>query len=180
VVGTLLNSLLRHSDRVKIANQAQLVNVIAPIRSEENGPAWRQSIFWPFARMAELAKGQILRTSTVSDRIDTAQFGDADLVDVSATWDEESGRAAFFLANRGLDDSADVEVALRGFAASKVTRAEVLVAPDGTDRFATNNLDTGEQVGLKPLENVQIDGGRMTLTLPPLSWAVVEVAVSTA
>ena len=33
VVGTLLNSLLRHGDRVKIANQAQLVNVIAPILS---------------------------------------------------------------------------------------------------------------------------------------------------
>lgn len=46
VVGTFLNSLLRHGDRVKIANQAQLVNVIAPIRSEEGGPAWRQSIFW--------------------------------------------------------------------------------------------------------------------------------------
>lgn len=57
VVGTLLNSLLRHGDRVKIANQAQLVNVIAPIRSEENGPAWRQSIFWLFARMAALARG---------------------------------------------------------------------------------------------------------------------------
>jgi len=57
VVGTLLNSLLRHGDRVRIANQAQLVNVIAPIRSEEGGPAWRQSIFWPFARTAALARG---------------------------------------------------------------------------------------------------------------------------
>jgi len=180
VVGTLLNSLLRHGDRVKIANQAQLVNVIAPIRSEENGPAWRQSIFWPFARMAELAKGRILRTSTVSDRVDTAQFGDADLVDVSATYDEENGRTAFFLANRDLDGSAEVEVALRGFRASQVTRAEVLVAPEGADRFATNNLKTGEQVGLRPLQNVQIDGERLTLTLPALSWAVVEVAVATA
>src|SRR5690606_6512262 len=40
VVGTFLHSLLRHGDRVRIANQAQLVNVIAPIRSEEGGPAW--------------------------------------------------------------------------------------------------------------------------------------------
>ena len=66
VVGTLLKSLLRHGDRVTIANQAQLVNVIAPIRSEEGGPAWRQSIFWPFARMAELARDRILRTSCSS------------------------------------------------------------------------------------------------------------------
>src|ERR671920_230904 len=39
VVGTFLNSLLRHGDRVKVANQAQLVNVIAPIRSEPGGAA---------------------------------------------------------------------------------------------------------------------------------------------
>ena len=179
VVGTLLNSLLRHGDRVKIANQAQLVNVIAPIRSEENGPAWRQSIFWPFARMAELAKGQILRASVTSDRIDTARFGDADLVDVSATWDEENGRAAFFLANRGLDESANVELTLRGLTTSRITRAEVLHTPDGDDRFASNNQDTGEQVGLRPLDGVRADGGSLTFTLPALSWAVLEVEVAT-
>jgi alpha-N-arabinofuranosidase len=49
VVGNLLISLLRHSDRVTAACQAQLVNVIAPIRSEPGGPAWRQTIFHPFA-----------------------------------------------------------------------------------------------------------------------------------
>ncbi len=86
VVGTLLNSLLRRGDRVKIANQAQLVNVIAPIRCEPNGPAWRQSIFYPFARMAELATGQILRPSIASDQYDNARFDSSDLVDVSATW----------------------------------------------------------------------------------------------
>lgn len=178
VVGTLLNSLLRHGDRVKIANQAQLVNVIAPIRSEGNGPAWRQSIFWPFARMAELAKGQILRASVDSDRVDTKRFGDADLVDVSATWDEERGRAAFFLANRDLDDAAQVELVLRGLSASRVTRAEVLQVPEGANRFATNNPEVGEQVGLHPLDGVQVDGGLLTFSLPALSWAVIEIEVS--
>lgn len=178
VVGTLLNSLLRHGDRVKIANQAQLVNVIAPIRSEENGPAWRQSIFWPFARMAELARGQILRAAVTSDRIDTAKFGDADLVDVSSTWDEENGRVALFLANRSLDEAADVEVTLNGFVAGRVTRAEVLEVPEGGDRFTANTEHDQEQVGLHPLAGVSIEGKRMSLRLPPLSWAVVEVEVS--
>ena len=36
--GTLLISLLRHADRVKIACLAQLVNVIAPIMTETGGP----------------------------------------------------------------------------------------------------------------------------------------------
>lgn len=178
VVGTLLNSLLRHGDRVSIANQAQLVNVIAPIRSEENGPAWRQSIFWPFARMAALARGQILRTAVTSDRYSTAKFGDADLVDVSTTWDEENGTVAFFLANRGLDEAAYVEAVLRGFSGAKVLRAEVLAAADGQDRFTANTLDSGEQVGLRPLDGVRVVDAGIELSLPPLSWAVVEIAVT--
>ncbi|RKR75093.1 alpha-N-arabinofuranosidase [Frondihabitans australicus] len=180
VVGTLLNSLLRHGDRVSIANQAQLVNVIAPIRSEENGPAWRQSIFWPFARTAELAKGQILRTAVTSDRVDTPQFGDADLVDVSSTYDEEAGRVALFLANRGLDESADVSIDLRGFTASRVTRAEVLQIPEGGTRKSANTESEQDAVGLAPLDGVTLDGSSARLTLPALSWAVVELEVAKA
>ena len=178
VVGTLLNSLLRHGDRVSIANQAQLVNVIAPIRSEENGPAWKQTIFWPFARMAALARGQILRAAVTSDRVETAQFGDADLVDVSATYDEASGRVALFLANRGLDEAATVDVALRGFAGARVVRAELLEVPEGGSRHTANTLEAQDAVGLVPLEGVTVDDSAVTLSLPALSWAVVELEVS--
>jgi len=179
VVGTFLNSLLRHGDRVTIANQAQLVNVIAPIRSEEGGPAWRQSIFWPFARMSALAKGQILRTAVTSDIVDTARYGGADAVDVSATWDAESGVVALFLANRGLDEDADVEIALRGFAPGRVTSAEVLAIPDGGDRHTANTANA-QPVGLRDLGGVGIDGDTLTLRLPALSWAVVTVSATPA
>ncbi|MFJ7749623.1 alpha-N-arabinofuranosidase [Arthrobacter sp. NPDC097144] len=178
VVGTLLNSLLRHGDRVTIANQAQLVNVIAPIMTEENGPAWRQTIFHPFARMAALARGQILRTAVDSDKYETTRFGGADLVDVSATWDEENGKVALFLANRGLEEAADVEVGLGGFEAGRILRAEVLQVPAGKDRFAINSQADGEQVGLVPLQDVKAVGSELRLSLPALSWAVIEVEVS--
>ncbi|WP_280175092.1 alpha-L-arabinofuranosidase C-terminal domain-containing protein [Micromonospora cremea] len=59
VVGGLLISLLRHSDRVTAACQAQLVNVIAPIMTEPGGTAWRQTIFHPFARTARHARGSV-------------------------------------------------------------------------------------------------------------------------
>ena len=48
-------SLLNHADRVKAACLAQLVNVIAPIMTETGGPAWRQTIFWPFAQLSNMA-----------------------------------------------------------------------------------------------------------------------------
>ena len=46
-------SLLNHADRVKAACLAQLVNVIAPIMTETGGPAWRQTIFYPFAHFSQ-------------------------------------------------------------------------------------------------------------------------------
>ncbi|WP_207453884.1 arabinosylfuranosidase ArfA [Herbiconiux sp. SYSU D00978] len=179
VVGTLLHSLLRHGDRVTIANQAQLVNVIAPIRSEENGPAWRQASFWPFARMSALAKGGILRPVVKSDKYATKEFGDADLVDVAATWDEATGQAAVFLANRGLEEAADVTIELRGFGATGIGRAEVLTVPEGGDRFAANTEQDQDRVGLRPLD-AAIDEGVVRVTLPALSWAVVPLEVSRA
>jgi alpha-N-arabinofuranosidase len=179
VVGTLLNSLLRHGDRVTIANQAQLVNVIAPIRTEEGGPAWRQSVFWPFARMSELARGEILRVAVRSDRVDTATFGDVDVVDVSATWDEEEGRLALFLANRDLDEAAEVEIALNGFALDAIRRAEVLAIPEGGTRHSTNALGN-ESVNLRPLREVGAQDGVLRATLPALSWSVIELEVSSA
>ncbi|GAA4157450.1 alpha-L-arabinofuranosidase C-terminal domain-containing protein [Gryllotalpicola daejeonensis] len=181
VVGSFLNSLLRHGDRVTIANQAQLVNVIAPIRSEQGGPAWRQTIFWPFARMAELASGQILRTAQTGDRFDSTQYGDAPVVDASTTYDEERGRVAVFLANRGLDEAADVTVTLRGLAAGEVTRAEALTVPEGGDRFTANTEQAQDAVGLTRLDGVGVDEhGDLKVTLPALSWAVVELAVTKA
>ena len=53
-------SLLNHADRVKAACLAQLVNVIAPIMTETGGPAWRQTIFHPFAQMSRLGRGAVL------------------------------------------------------------------------------------------------------------------------
>ena len=54
-------SLLNHADRVKCACLAQLVNVIAPIMTETGGPAWRQTIFYPFAQMSRFGRGRVLR-----------------------------------------------------------------------------------------------------------------------
>ena len=178
VVGTFLHSLLRHGDRVKIANQAQLVNVIAPIRSEEGGPAWRQTIFWPFARMARMAQGRILRLAVSSTKTPTTRHGDVDDVDAVATWDEESGRLALFVANRSLDGEATVDLDLHGLRATAVRSAEVLTVPEDGDRLTANLVGAPDAVGLRPLDGVALDDGAVRLTLPALSWSAVEFDVA--
>src|SRR5438046_6607674 len=47
LVGGLVNSLLRHADRVKVACLAQLINVIAPIMTNVSG-LLRQTIYYPY------------------------------------------------------------------------------------------------------------------------------------
>jgi alpha-N-arabinofuranosidase len=87
---------------------------------------------------------------------------------------------ALFLAHRGLDEDAQVAVDLRGWAAGRVTRAEVLTVPAGGDRHSTNSQQAQDRVGLVPLDGVRAEDGVVSLHLPPLSWAVVELEVTLA
>ena len=116
VVGSLLISLLRHSDRVTVACQAQLVNVIAPIRTEPGGPAWRQTIFHPFALTARLARGDGAAGRARARRpYDTARYGAVPVVDAVATHDEDTGDVTVFAVNRDLTEPVDLAVPLTAF-----------------------------------------------------------------
>ena len=60
-VGCILNTFIRRADVVRIACIAQLVNVIAPIMTEPGGPAWRQTIYWPFLFASKYGRGTALQ-----------------------------------------------------------------------------------------------------------------------
>ncbi|WP_380170300.1 alpha-N-arabinofuranosidase [Kineococcus sp. DHX-1] len=172
VVGTLLNSLLRHADRVHIGAQAQLVNVIGLLRSEPGGEAWKQTIAHPFEQVRRLATGNVLQVVTTSEKYETAKFDAVDVVDASATYDEEF--LTVFLANRDQEQPASVEVPLRAFDVDRVATAKVLAATGGQDRHTTNLEGDHSAVGLRALEDVIVTDGLATVVLPPLSWAVVQ------
>lgn len=170
VVGTLLNSLLRHCDRVTVACQAQLVNVIGLIRSEPDGPAWKQATAMPFQQVRRLAVGEALRAAVRSDRHETARFGDVDTVDAAATWDEETGALALFLVNRDPTTAATVDVRLSGFGDLHPAGGQTLGPDDGHDRHITNTVEFPNRVRLRTLPDVTVDGTAVHLQLPPLSW----------
>ncbi len=175
VVGTLLNSLLRHADRVAIGCQAQLVNVIGLLRSEPGGPAWKQASALPFEQVRRHARGQVLQVLMGGDRHESPTYGDVPVVDGTATWDEETGTLALFLANRDVAEVSTVEVQALGLPPLRVLEAQVLAVPEGDDRHATNRADHPDRVGLRPLEGTEVDGTTVRLRLPALSWAVVRL-----
>jgi len=168
VVGNLLMTLLKRSDRVTSASLAQLVNVIAPIMTEPGGPAWRQTTFHPFSITSRLAAGEVIRPVIEAPMYTTARHGEACVIDAIATVDED--RAALFLVNRDLTQSAQVTVDVRGLGSSRV--AEALTLAD-SDVYAKNTLAEQDRVVPKANASAALTDGVLTIDLPPVSWTAV-------
>jgi alpha-L-arabinofuranosidase len=167
VVGTLLNSLLRHADRVSIACLAQLVNVIAPIRSEPGGQAWRQTTYHPFALTSKYGRGTVLRVEQKSPLHDTARHGAVPVLDGVAVLDEESVSVTLFLVNRDQAKPIALDVHVGGFPDLRV--GEHTTVSDA-DPEAVNTAERPDRVVPVAQGRVAVDGGRLSVELPPLSW----------
>lgn len=100
VVGCLINSLLRHVDRVKIACLAQLVNVIAPIMTENGGAVWRQTIFFPFFYASKFGRGISLQLKIDTPSYQCADFGEVPYCDVAAVLTDDERSLTLFCINR--------------------------------------------------------------------------------
>src|SRR5690606_33436638 len=132
VVGSLLISLLRHTDRVHSASLAQLVNVIAPIMTEPGGRSWKQTIFHPFSLTSRLANGDVLRLAVESPLVQTARFGEVPALDAVATFDDSTGDLVVFAVNRSTAEDLQLELDLRGFPGLRLVEALTLSNPDHT------------------------------------------------
>jgi alpha-N-arabinofuranosidase len=166
-VGSYLISLLNHADRVGVACQAQLVNIIAPIRTEPGGRSWRQTIFHPFMHTARLARGTALRLPMDVPSVVTPKYGAVPAVSPAATWDEESGTLALFLVNRSPDDEVVLEIDLRALQPDAVAEHLLLA---GDDIRTTNTADAPDRVQLQRGPVARLDGHRLTVALPAVSW----------
>ncbi|SFJ17919.1 alpha-N-arabinofuranosidase [Streptosporangium canum] len=171
VVGSLLITLLRNADRVGVACQAQLANVIAPIRTEPGGPAWRQTIFHPFALTARHARGEVLRVEPECAAIPTAKYGEAPAIWATATHDAATGELVLFVVNRDRDDACALEITL-----PEGLRPVEHVELTDDDLSAANSADFPDRVTPRPGAGLSQEGRQASLTLPPVSWSIVRFA----
>ena len=172
VVGGALNSLLRHSDRVRIACLAQLVNVIAPFMTDATRLV-RQTIYYPYAWALAHAKGQVLDLSTEVQAYDVAPpVGKVPFVDVAGTIDPSTGDTALFILNRDLEKARELTVVWRDGAPSRVIGAEVIT---GRNLKAVNSLDAPSTVVPSRLETPR-PSAEMTFEIPARSYSVIRLA----
>ncbi len=96
----MMLSLLRHADRVKIACQAILVNVLPLITADKNGPAFRTAIFYPFKLISHYGRGKALRSAYDGPVYQCAEFENVPSVDQAVVYREEQGELTVFAINR--------------------------------------------------------------------------------
>jgi len=113
VVGCLLITLINNSDRVKIACLAQLVNVIAPIMTENGGAAWAQTIFWPFMHASCYGRGTALRCVVDCDGYRSPAYGDVPYIEAAAV--QNGSELTVFAVNRSLEEDITLDLDLSGF-----------------------------------------------------------------
>ena len=184
--GGMCISLLNHADRVTAACLAQLVNVIAPIMTETGGPAWRQTIFHPFAHFSRLGRGRVLRAEIDSPTY-AARYNDphgpidehfaipaAPYLKLSAVHDDKAGTLTLFALNRSLDEALPLRLDAGGFGKLGVKQALQLC---DSDLKAVNSRDNPDRIAPKPLAAVRTNGQSVEASLPPASWNVIQLTV---
>jgi alpha-L-arabinofuranosidase len=167
VVGDLLISLLNNVDRVSVACQAQLVNVIAPIMTKHGGPSWRQTIFHPFAETSRRARGTSLIVATQIASMPTARYGDVPALGVAASHDPDTSSVSIFLVNRS-ESAIDVDLRHEAFGALKIEDVYTIAADLSGPLYG----DSAAAAARPRLTNAWSTGpaGRTSLRLEPESW----------
>ena len=163
VAAQFLNSFIRHADSVKIANLAQIVNVIAPIltRGDE---MLLQSIFYPFEMIARRGEGTSLQVRVDGPTYDSARYGTVKRLDASAVLNGDELSA--FLVNRSVDEPTEVVIDLADRRLAVLSSAEIVA---GSDPKAENTYESPDAVVSRTFDDVALKDGRALVRLPPLS-----------
>ena len=157
LVGGFINSLLRNSDRVRVACLAQLINVIAPLVTNSDH-VLRQTIYYPYAWALKYARGKVVDLLVESDtypiqakglRADFARDEKVPFLDVAVTIDAENNRASVFMLNRDLDSPQELVLDWRDPTPKRVLVCETL---SGQDLKATNTFEQPNRVTPKPFD----------------------------
>ena len=168
VFAGLMNTLLNNCDIVKIGCLAQLVNVIAPIMTEKGGRTFKQSTFYPFKYIANTARGETVRTFSDSDTFEN-MYGAARYINEAVNHDRKKKTVSVSLCNYA-QEAREVELELRSFGDPK---AAEYVEMTHTNLFATNGFDRPGEVVPHEKELPKVKDGKVTLTLPAMSWSFV-------
>ena len=171
LVGSMLITLLRHADRVKIACMAQLVNVIAPIMTSDAG-VWRQTIYYPYWLTTKYGRGTVLQTQVDVPTYKNKKYGDVPYVDCVAVHHEEAEELVLFAVNKNLEEDIQLNMDLRQFAEYEIIEHVVL---QDEELYAVNTEENPDRIKPTACHAGAVCGGKLTATLQHKSWNMIRL-----
>ena len=171
-VAGALNALQRNCRMVRLANLAQLVNVIAPMYTTPEGLLLR-TIYYPLELYANRSGNIALDVLAVSPSFETRNFGPQKYLDVSATFDEGKRRVTLAVVNRRKEGDVVGSIDLAGVRAKPGGRAFIITGanPDAQNTFENPRAVTAQEVKFSDA------GNRWEYRFPrhSISWLEFEV-----
>ena len=175
-VGGLLNEFIRRSDRVKIACIAQLVNVIAPIRTQRGGPAWATTIYYPYQFASLYGRGTALNVAVDAPRYDADAAQDVSYLDVAAVLAPDGASITVFAINRHTDEAMDFDLSLQGFDGLKLVEHKVM-GGNSADARVANTCEAPDRVMPRDGDKLAVVDGTVKGELPAFSYTVARFTV---
>jgi len=171
VVAMYLNTFIRHADVVKMANLAQLVNVIAPMMIT-NGKLWKQTTYYPLQLFAGNCHGQSLQTFVECDKYDAGDFKQVPYLDISTVFDDKTNELVINVVNRHKEKGIETTVINQfGKLAGKAKVYEVNSA-------GLNDENTVDTQKVKTAEkDITITGNNFTYTFPAHSFTMIKIGL---
>ncbi len=174
-MGMFFNSFIRHADSVKMANLAQLVNVIAPIFTNKSG-LFLQPIYFPIAEYAKQRGYTALDILVRGPQYQVRNGVSLGYLDASASHDPKTGTLYLNVLNRSekLDIPAEIEN-VEGRLAGQVQVWEM----NHSDLKATHTF--GADRAVRPATRAlaaDVRGNRVTYTFPKHSLTVLQMKLT--
>jgi alpha-N-arabinofuranosidase len=170
VVATFLNTFVNHSHVVKIANMAQMVNVIAPIFTNEKG-LFLQTIYYPLQLFASNSKGKALDLFVESPKYTSRRLGDVRYLDTSAAYD--NGTLVVNVVNRHQDQPIETDFELED---KQFSGAVEIAEVNGPDIKAENDFGSTKVRAVQ--RSTAAAGRKFTYRFPPHSYTMLKVKLT--
>jgi len=169
VAGVTLNIFNHHADRVKMANIAQMINVLQAMILTDNEKMTVTPSYWVFEMDTVHHDATLLPSELQS--VDYP-FGDKKIPAVSASASrDKTGRIHVTLCNLNPNQSIEVPCELQGARAQKLS-GRVLTAPEMN---AHNTFDQPDNVKPTEFNAFKLTDNGFVTTLPAKSVVVLEV-----
>ena len=170
VCAQFLLSFIRNAHVVKIANIAQIVNVIAPVLTDGDN-LLRQSIFEALSMFVGRRHGISLHVGYDGGQVPSPDFGAVAMVDGAAILDVNH-ELHVYAVNRSVDETVELEINLAG-ADLEMLSMDVL---HHSDPATQNTWEAPNAVKRVPGE--MSNGPRPVMKLPPHSFTAATMSVS--